>query len=342
VLDADGQAIMTNAAAEPLASELARRSSQLTSHFACGGVVEDAGCAACLAQTDATSRMCVLDVGERVFEVHATSMPAAPDGRRGRVLVARDITSRVAQDEREIHQERLSVLGEVAAVMAHELNNPLTSIRMFAQMLADQLPEGSPFHEHADVILRNTDTCRSSIRDLLGYATATAPIAADIDVHAVLHDVARFVRPLGERARATLKLELEAQHDLVSGDEIQLRQVFVNLVVNAVQAADHDGTQLTIRSRNVENWLEIDIEDTGSGVAPEVLPRLFDPFFSTKARGEGTGLGLSTARRIVELHGGRLELASSKPGLTTFRLRLPTRSEGQSTPTVAASLEGVS
>lgn len=325
VLDADGRPLLSNAAARPLLDILARGDERLSSHYVCRQGEATRACAQCLLDRDEPESSCVLDVAGRVFEIHVTRLPPGPDGRRGRVLLARDVTERLARDERDIHRERLSVLGEVAAVMAHELNNPLTSIRMFAQMLADDLPPDAAHREHVDVILRNAETCRHSIRELLGYATDSAPEAGPVDVHAVLEDVAHFVRPLAERARCVLELRLDAEDDVVTGDEIQIRQLFVNLVVNAVQAASgagEHGVVVTLATRNTEDALVVDVIDSGPGLDAQARGRAFDAFFSTKPRGEGTGLGLPTARRIAELHGGGLELVESRQGRTVFRARL--------------------
>ncbi len=348
VLDADGGPLLGNDAAKPLMEMLARGDEHLTSHYVCRQQEATRDCAACLLQREKTTASCVLDVDDRVLEVHVTRLPPGDDGRRGRVLVARDITERLARDERDIHRERLSVLGEVAAVMAHELNNPLTAIRMFAQMLVDALPPQSPYREYADVIVRNTETCRRSIGELLGYANDSAPEAGPVAVHAVLHDVAQFTRPLAERAHVTVTTELTADDDVVSGDEIQIRQLFVNLVLNAVQAvaaaedcgaADAPVT-VTLRTSNDEGALVTDVTDTGPGIPAGVRARAFDAFFSTKPRGEGTGLGLPTARRIAELHGGGIELVESAPGRTVFRVRLRSAHSTRPAPDAPRTAEG--
>ena len=327
VVDADGSPVLGNAAAKPLMDMLASGDERLTSHYVCRQQDGARACTACLLQRDETTSTCVLDVGDRVLEVHVTQLPPDSDGRRGRVLLARDISERIARDERDIHRERLSVLGEVAAVMAHELNNPLTSIRMFAQMLVDSLPVESPFREHADVIVRNTETCRHSIRELLGYATGSTPETGPVPVHDVLQDVVHFVRPLADRARVSVETHLAASSDVVNGDEIQVRQLFVNLVLNAVQAARSTAAQpspvtVTLATSDDGGAIFVDVTDTGPGLPEEAQERAFDAFFSTKPRGEGTGLGLPTARRIAELHGGGLELIESAPGRTVFRVRL--------------------
>ncbi len=345
VLDDSGTPVLANAAAQPLVDLVAARDPRLVSHFRCDREVrpggdEAASCASCLFDGEREARTCVVDVGARSFEVRSTPLPG-PGGRRGRVLVARDVTDRLAQDEREIHQERLSVLGEVAAVMAHELNNPLAAITMFSQMAEHDSGPDSPLREHFEVIRRNAETCKRTIRELLDYATGAAPQFGDVDVHDVLRDVARFLRPVADRTGARVLLDLRAASPVVAGDEIQVRQVFVNLVVNALQAMGRKGGEVTLSTADEPDRVVVLVTDTGPGVPPDVRGRLFDPFFTTKGRGEGTGLGLSTARRIAELHGGGVELAESAPGRTVFRATLRTRPAVPGPRAAAPSAEAV-
>jgi signal transduction histidine kinase len=322
VLDGEGKAVISNAAAKPLLDLLAAKPPRVIAHYQCDGVRDENSCASCLFDPRRPIRSCVVDVAGRVLEIHATPLPPGRDGRRGRVLLARDITDRVAQDERQIHQERLSVLGEVAAVMAHEINNPLAAIRMFAQMADQGLPPNSPYHEHLGVIRRNTENCERAIRELLDYATGATPEVGEVDLHATVQDAARFVRPVAERSGVRVALDLASADPALSGDEIQLRQVFVNLLMNAIQAIGARGGVVAVTTRDEGAHVVVDVTDDGPGVPGEVTGRLFDPFFTTKRRGLGTGLGLPTARRIAELHGGGLELAESRPGRTVFRVRL--------------------
>jgi len=362
VLDGEGRVVMSNAAARPLL-DLVHRGELAQSRHVCrdqqrradGGEADGppreaepgeargprtsggSDCFACLLDPVGPPRSCMLDVGPRTFEVHTTPLPPTEGGGRGRVLVSRDLTDRIQQDEREIHNERLAVLGEVAAVVAHELNNPLASISMFGQMLADELPAESPLRENTDVIRRNTETAKRTIRELLDYATGASPEVGAIDVHAVLEDVARFLRPLSERAGVTVTLDAAAERQEVSGDEVQLRQVFVNLALNAIQAVsgrslapgsgtrEHPPGAVVLSTRNEGERLVVDVRDTGPGIAPEHREQIFRPFFTTKSRGEGTGLGLSTARRIAEMHGGGLDLVESSPSGTVFSVRLRVR-----------------
>jgi signal transduction histidine kinase len=329
VLDADGHPLVWNAAARPLVEIAASGGLELTAHRLCqsarasrGEAPESAAgaCHRCLFDAVAPPRSCLVDAGASVWEVHSTPLSAEPDGRAGRVLVARDVTDRITQDERQIHQERLAVLGEVAAVVAHELNNPLAAIRMFSQMLGRNLPPDSPLLEDVAVIERNIQACSRTIRDLLDYATGASPEVGELDVHATLADVERFLRALRERKGAELTLELAAPDASVLGDEVQVRQVFVNLILNALQAGER--VRVVVRTALEGNHLAVDVEDDGPGIPPDKHEAIFKPFYTTKPRGEGTGLGLPTARRITEIQGGSLELVSSRPGRTVFRVRL--------------------
>lgn len=326
VLDADGRRVLSNEAAAPLLNVLENLATDADAHGECGAVSAqtERGCAACLGDPKGRARSCLVDAGQRVLEVHTAPLPPDSSGRAGRVLVARDVTDRVARDEREIHQERLAVLGEVGAVMAHELNNPLASISMFNQMLAADLPDGSPLAENVEVIRRNVDTCKRTIRELLDYAASSSPELGLVNVHETLHDVTRFLRPVAERAGVVISRTTDAPNPQVQGDEVQLRQVFVNLVMNAIQAMPQGG-RVELQTREGPSGLEVDVIDDGPGIPADQQELVFRPFFTTKSRGDGTGLGLPTARRITELQGGGLTLQSSAPGCTVFRVRLRAR-----------------
>ncbi len=325
VVDSDGRPVVANAAARPLL-KLIENQDAAAGHHRCHETRARGGCGECLFDPEATPRNCIVDIDGGSYEIHTTRLPRDGRGRSGRVLVARDITDRIAQDERQIHQERLSVLGEVAAVMAHELNNPLAACSLFTQMLESDLEAESPLREHTSVIRRNVDACKRTIRELLDYATGATPEVASVDVNGVLEDVAGFLRPVRERAGVSMNLELGSEPVDVSGDEVQIRQVFVNLIVNAIQAMSaRGGGSVTITSRSSGDWIEVDIADSGPGIPPETRDMVFKPFFTTKPRGEGTGLGLSTARRIAEMHGGGVELISTGPAGTVFRVRLRRR-----------------
>lgn len=340
--DAEGHVQLSNRAAEPLLPFLSGAGGRdLALRCARGEGTNERDCVACLARGDLPKQSCRLEVGARVYEVLATRIPTA-GGWLGRLLVARDITELVTFDERQTRQERLAVLGEIAAVVAHELNNPLSAIAMYAQMMASELPAGSPFHEHIDVVRRNTETCSRAVRGLLDSAYSADPEVSQVDLVETLDEVARFLRPLLRRAGVELVREGALADPGLRADAIQLRQVFVNLVMNAIQAVEAVGRQVRVVVGEADGGrtLVVDVCDDGPGIRPEQRERVFEPFFTTKPAGKGTGLGLPISRRIVEAHGGTLTLVSGEPGATTFRVRLPRASMVRPQPAGRAAVEG--
>ncbi|MHC5012094.1 MAG: sensor histidine kinase [Planctomycetota bacterium] len=323
-LDDGGKVLLSNAAAAPLLKILgASEGRDLAVRCGIGGDEHPRDCVGCLTRGTQPRRTCRIDVGNRVYEVVASRIPSAL-GWMGRLLVGRDITEHVTIDEREAHQGRLAVVGEVAAVVAHELNNPLSAIAMYAQMMEKDLEPSSPHREHVDVIRRNTETCTRAIRGLLDYAHDTGPEIADVDLEGLLDDVARFVRPLLQRAAVTLERRGRFDDPYIRADEVQLRQVLVNLVMNAIQAVQGIGRRVEIDTQEGDDGrtVLIDVTDDGPGIPEEDRERIFETFVTTKGPGHGTGLGLAISRRIVDAHGGALTLECAEPGRTTFRVSL--------------------
>ncbi len=344
--DDRGRVMLSNAAAAPLLPVLSGPAGvDLAVRCGAGEERHPRDCVSCLAQGDLPKQSCRLEVGNRVYEVLATRIPSV-SGWLGRLLVARDITDLVTLDERQARQERLAVLGEVAAVVAHELNNPLSAIAMYAQMMDEELPADSPFREHVSVVRRNTETCTKTIRGLLDWAWSAEPEVADVDVTEVLDEVGRFLKPLLARGGVSLVRKDGLNDPVLRADGIQVRQALVNLTLNAIQAVEGVGTKVEIATSEADGGrtLQIDVSDDGPGIAPERRDRIFEPFFTTKVAGKGTGLGLTISRRIVEAHGGTLSLVTADPGRTTFRVRLPRsamvvtrRAAPASTPAAGAS-----
>jgi len=314
ILDPSGNVTLSNDAAKPIVEGLEKGAAEPSRD--CDG---HAGlrCLHCLPDRT-VKRACLIDVEKRVFEVHVTALP----GSTGRLCVSRDVTERLAQAEMQTHQERMSVLGNISAVMAHELNNPLAAIAMFSQMLESQLENGSA-KESAEVIRRNAETCKRTIRGLLDTAGQSPPQSAPFDLQELADDVGRFLMPIYQRAGIEFMVQAEGKQSPVVGDELQLRQVLINLVMNAVHAMDAGGRVIVRIARDDDRGYEIEVADTGSGIPAKLRGRIFDAFFTTKPPGIGTGLGLSTSRRIVAGHGGTLELAKTSPEGTTFRISLP-------------------
>ncbi|MGE0432762.1 MAG: PAS domain-containing sensor histidine kinase [Planctomycetota bacterium] len=327
IIDSTGKVTLANDAARPLLDGLADPVHGDALRLVCrpecrNGVAQPLSCLQCLQLWQHNMQPCVIRVAERTWEISVTSFDAGPRGRHERVYVGRDITERVSQAEMQAHQERMTVVGKLAAVVAHELNNPLAAIAMFSQMLEDAVSQDSRAAEYAAIVRRNTDTCAAAIRRLLDSSAQAPSEIGELDLHDLLEEVVELLHPLSRRANVTVHVDQGVADATLSGEERQLRQVFINLLINAIQAAEEPGIEIRVTTHGDADSLMVDVTDNGPGIAADVQSRLFQPFFTTKPPGVGTGLGLSTSRQIVRAHGGRLELVSSHPGHTVFRVVL--------------------
>jgi len=288
--------------------------------------------------------------GEELFLGMAGSILRDESGRpAGYVLIFQDVT-RVVEMERELRRsERLAAVGEMGAKIAHEIRNPLAAISGSIEMLQGGLrAQGDGESVRLmDIVLRETERLNALIDDFLGYARPQAPKLEVVALRPVLDELLQVfeaVRPGGVEVGCRVEGQPRA-----AADAGQLRQVLWNLCLNAVQAMPGGGRlelavepceapQEAPEARRHEGeggdpgprapggrGVEICVRDTGPGMPPEVQERIFEPFFTTKR--EGTGLGLATVHRIVESHGGSLQVRS-RPGETTFRVRLPAAEEG--------------
>lgn len=238
----------------------------------------------------------------------------------GVVCMAHDVTEHRKMQEHLKQVEKLAAVGELAAGAAHEIRNPLTTVRGFVQLLNSQRSSG-PAQEYAELILSEIDRIDSILEDLLTLARPTTPNRRWVDLHQLLDEVVLLIQAKEAARDVIIHKEWGAAAAGMQVDPRQMRQVFLNLLTNAVEAMDGHGEVVLTTSLSPQGELVIACRDTGPGIAPEVLPRIFDPFFTTKDT--GTGLGLAVSFRIVQAHGGRME-AESEGGLgTTFRVTLP-------------------
>lgn len=222
-----------------------------------------------------------------------------------------------------IQSERMASLGKLAAGVAHEINNPLTGILAFAEDLIDDCEKDDPKLEDYKVIHRETLRCRDIVKNLLDFARQDRPELRQVDVNQMIMQIFTLVRRLASFRNCEITHNLAEKLPTVTGDPRQLQQVFLNLMVNASEAMQNGG-ELYIASRLREQVAEIDItfSDTGDGIPPEVLPKIFEPFFSTKG-GKTNGLGLAVSWGIIDQHSGRIEVETAKGQGTTFHVFLP-------------------
>jgi signal transduction histidine kinase len=233
-----------------------------------------------------------------------------------------------ALEEREsqlIRSERLATVGKIAAQITHEVRNPLSSIGLNAEMLEEELGalEGSPAQIEeakrlARAIVKEVDRLTEITEEYLRFARLPRPKLEREDLSAIVSSLLAFMRP--ELDARGVKVEVELMPLPVAADEHQLRQALLNLLRNAGEAM-RDGGRLTVTGRVDGTAVELAIADTGQGIAPEHLPKVFDPFFSTKEK--GTGLGLALTQQIIVEHGGSIAVDSQLGRGTTFTVRLP-------------------
>jgi two-component system NtrC family sensor kinase len=246
---------------------------------------------------------------------------------------ARTRELRIAQAE-TLRGEKLASVGLLAAGIAHELNNPLTGVLTFSHLVREKMPEGSPEAEDMDLVIRETRRCASIIRRLLDFAREKAPEQKYVDLNQVIEDTVSIVDVQARVRDIEIRLDLDRELPKVWADADLVKQVVMNMLVNAQQAIEGRGN-ITVRSRRCKEarsaepgraavpMVELAITDTGCGIPEKDLQRIFDPFFTSKEVGKGTGLGLSVSHGIVAAHGGSIDVQSKVGEGSTFRVYLP-------------------
>lgn len=226
---------------------------------------------------------------------------------------------------RLVRSARLAAVGEMAAGVAHELNNPLTSVSGFVELVLEELPKDSPHHSDLELVLREAQRARGVVRRLLDFSRPVENQRIRTDLNELITDVLALVRHLARTGGVNIELNLQEGLPWVSVDPGHIKQVVLNLVNNAIQAMNHGGvlTISTEQQQHEGDWVVIRVEDTGEGISPENLERIFEPFFTTRPAGSGTGLGLSVSYGIVNEHGGSIEVDSVVEQGTCFRIFLP-------------------
>jgi two-component system sensor kinase FixL len=252
------------------------------------------------------------------FPVHLSVGEMSLGGRRKFTGILHDLTSRVAMEERLREQAALVRLGEMAAVIAHEVKNPLAAVRGAIQVIGKRLPVGSREATVVTDIIARIDTLNNLVRDLLLFARPPQPHPLPADVRAVLITTVELLR--ADDAHAGVRVTMAGEAPPIMADVELLKIVFVNLLINSAQAMKGQG-EITIDISADEHVCHVVITDTGPGIPPEIRGRLFTPFVTTKSR--GTGLGLSTVRRLLEAHHGDIRIDSSDEGGARVRVALP-------------------
>ncbi len=223
-----------------------------------------------------------------------------------------------------LQAEKMSSLGKLAAGVAHQLNNPLGGITLFAKLILEEYDLENGAKEDLNRILRDAKRCRDTVKELLEFTRQTRHLMRPHDINRALTRTLFLLESQTLFHNIEIMKNLDASLPPVLSDIQQLYHLFMNIILNAAQAMEGKGT-LTVKSLLLpdSDKVCIEISDTGPGISPENLPHIFEPFFTTKEEGKGTGLGLSLAYRIVQNHGGHIQADSGSGKGTTFTIALP-------------------
>ena len=221
-----------------------------------------------------------------------------------------------------VEAEKLASIGKLAAGIAHEINNPLTSVLTFSNLMLEQCPPDDPRHSRLKMMVKETTRARTIVRQLLNFGRESVIKPEKIDINQPVTEIADSL--LAQEAFKGIELKMDLAQDLpeVYADPAQVGQVVLNLLLNAIHAIDPPGA-ITVATRKNGSQVEIRFSDTGRGIPEDHLRRVFDPFFTTKDASQGTGLGLAVSYGIIKKHGGDITVESEVGKGTLFSVRLP-------------------
>jgi PAS domain S-box-containing protein len=281
----------------------------------------------------------VLDEREEISHIYKLHLPT-PDGRslmvnvsvapfqvgsgqrQGTILILEDVTARVRLEEQLQHSEKMASIGILAAGVAHEVNTPLTGISSYTQMLRGQTPEADPRAPLLEKIEKQAFRAAKIVNHLLNFSRSGSAEFESLHLGKVISDVLSLLEHQLDRSRIVVRKELGGDLPPVRGNENRLQQVFFNLILNARDAMPAGGW-LTVSTECDGDTVIVQVKDTGTGIRKEDIKRIYDPFFTTKGIGRGTGLGLSVSYGIVQEHGGAIFVDSAPGKGTTFQVALP-------------------
>jgi len=275
----------------------------------------------------------VIEMAQKVISGDLTArVGIRPAGEMGALCRAVDSMAQAVAEREELltqatrqqirRSEQLAAVGRLAAGVAHEINNPLTGVLTFAELLLEKENLDQQDRKDLELIIRETKRAREIVRGLLDYARETPFVKAPLNVNDLVRQTTQLLGKREAFQQVNIVEALAENLPLIEGDRHQLQQVLMNLALNACEAMPDGGT-LLLGTAAKDNQVIIEVTDTGCGIKPEHLDHIFEPFFTTKPVGKGTGLGLSVSVGIIQQHGGTLEVESSVGKGTTFTITLP-------------------
>ncbi len=244
------------------------------------------------------------------------------DNVSGVIEIAKDITRDLQFQKTMMQQEKMVSIGRLSAGVAHEINNPLTTILTSAMLIQEDMEPENPIYDEIKTIAKETLRCRKIVKSLLEFARQSPSSRRAGSINDVARESFTLTRKQGAFHDVTVTAELAGDVPLVKIDKDQMQQALINLLMNAIEATPPGGeVSLTTRFLPTEEMVEISITDTGKGIDPDKAGKIFEPFFTT--RDDGTGLGLAITHGIIEQHGGTITFDSEPGQGTSFHIRLP-------------------
>ena len=264
-----------------------------------------------------------LDKNDREIYYSIATYPLFEDGDViGAIEISRDITKEINVQKTLMHQERLAAIGRLSAGVAHEINNPMTTILTSAMLLQEDLAEDDPIRQELELITSETLRCRKIVTSLLNFARQSQPHKKLNDLNLMVTECVLLTQKQAAFKDITVKAELAPEIPPIFFDKGQIEQGIINLILNAVEATPAGGRiTVTTTCCDEKKYAQIAIEDTGEGISKEDLEKIFDPFFTTKET--GTGLGLAITHGIIEQHNGQIKTTSEVGKGTCFTIFMP-------------------
>jgi len=307
---------------------------------------EDKPCPDCPAQKSRATGAICRETG--IFKIRGRNVQFAmiaspihhPDDPETHILVfKRDVTREKDYQAKFYQAEKMATIGMLATGVAHEVNNPLTAIFGFAEGLRRRLPAMreavdprvmEDVDDYVNTILRECRRCQDIVTTLLTFSRHKSMSFSPVSLNAVVGDTLKLLRShLKQRSQAKISVHMDLCEDLpkVNGDERQIKQVMLNLLVNAMDAITGPGRIVITTFQSEEDMVCLRVEDSGCGIPKENMDKLFEPFFTTKRAGKGMGIGLSTCMSIVEKHHGQIQVKSQPGQGASFTVKLPVNLE---------------
>jgi signal transduction histidine kinase len=225
------------------------------------------------------------------------------------------------------HAEKLASIGQLAAGVAHEINNPLSVILGYTRMLTEDCPANEQIKEDLAVVQNNARLCKKIVEDLLNFSRQTKIQPVDVDVNSIIESVVSSLEVRFNEKDIEIVRHYDPVIPVIKLDVDKMKQVFVNLLVNAYDAIESSGV-IDISTHNLRDGIMIVFSDTGRGIPEGIRNRIFEPFFTTKEPGQGTGLGLAVSYGIIKEHSGEISVESEEGNGTTFKIWLPLKMNG--------------